>query len=176
VKVLDFGLVKVSEEIGDEITQTNTVLGTPQYMSPEAITDPDGVGPGADVYALGAVGYYLLTGQHVFEGKTVVEICARHLHDAPERPSTPAGRPIDPDLEALILECLEKDPEGRPADGASLAERLERLDLSGWSVERARAWWDGFAETREGAEPADASSPTQLAVDVHGRRAERSAP
>ncbi|MCA9604903.1 MAG: serine/threonine protein kinase [Myxococcales bacterium] len=171
VKVLDFGLVKVTdEERGDaELTHANAILGTPQYMAPEAIRTPEEVGPPADVYALGAVGFYLVTGQPVFRGDSVVEICAKHLEAPPPRPSAVLGRAVDPDLEDVLLSCLAKDPRTRPADGAALADALEALELRGWTTADARAWWDAFEHTREATRDVDPTEPTQLAVDV-GRR------
>ncbi len=110
VKVLDFGLVKVvdSPEVDVNITQGNSVLGTPHYLAPEAITNPAAVGAPSDVYALGAVGFYLLTGREVFTGSTVVEVCAKHLKDPPESPSAVLGEAIDPGFEALIRRCLSE--------------------------------------------------------------------
>ena len=166
VKVLDFGLVKLTDEPeqGLDITHANTIVGTPQYLAPEAIRDVDAVGPASDVYALGAVGFFLVTGRHVFTGKSVVEICAQHLSATPERPSDVLGRAVDPDYEALIADCLEKDPTARPRDGAELADAIERLQLPGWTVEDARAWWDGFS-SRE-ADDDVGTAPTQLAADA----------
>ena len=166
VKVLDFGLVKLTDEPeqGLDITHANTIVGTPQYLAPEAIRDADAVGPASDVYALGAVGFFLVTGRHVFTGKSVVEICAQHLSATPERPSDVLGRAVDPDYEALIADCLEKDPAARPRDGAELADAIERLQLPGWTVEDARAWWDGFS-SRETSDDVG-TAPTQLAADA----------
>jgi len=95
-KVLDFGLVHEIRAEGDAIlTQEDAIQGTPLYMAPETISKADGAGPGSDIYALGAVGYFLLTGEHVFTGKTVVEVCAHHLHTDPVPPSERLGRPVE---------------------------------------------------------------------------------
>jgi serine/threonine-protein kinase len=172
VKVLDFGLVKAidSPEVADNITQANTIVGTPRYLAPEAISDPDDVGPPSDVYALGAIGFLLVTGREVFPGRSVVEVCSKHLHSAPESPSAVLGDAIDPGFEALILRCLEKEPDDRPRDGAALADDIERLRLTEWTVEDARAWWRELREEREGPVDGNPTERTQLAVDVEGRR------
>ena len=106
VKVLDFGLVK-RVNLGDDddrdrtiaITKTATIVGTPHYLAPEAIRGEKTVGPAADVYALGAVGYFLLTGREVFPGSSTIETFAKHLTAEPPSPSDVAGRPVDSRLE-----------------------------------------------------------------------------
>jgi len=170
VKVLDFGLVKVTDEpeAGLDLTHANAIVGTPQYLAPEAITDASAVGPASDVYALGGVAFFLVTGRHVFTGRSVVEVCAQHLNAPAPRPSEVLGRPVDPDYEALVAHCLEKDPGARPRDGAELADAIERLQLAGWTTADARAWWDDFS-TDEGGDEEAATAPTQLAVDFETR-------
>jgi hypothetical protein len=98
-----------------------------------------------------------------------VEVCAKHLRDAPEAPSAVVGDTIDPAFEALILRCLAKPPEDRPRDGAVLAAAFEGLDLQGWTLDDARVWWRDLAGKRDGAVETR-PTPTQLAVDVEGRR------
>jgi serine/threonine-protein kinase len=171
VKVLDFGLVKSIDnpEVDGNITQANAIVGTPHYLAPEAISNPEQVGAPSDVYALGAIGFFLVTGREVFTGQSVIEVCSKHLNTAPESPSTVLGDAIDPDFEALILRCLEKQPDDRPRDGAVLAHDLEQLDLAGWTVEDARAWWRDLPNKREG-EIESKPTRTQLAVSVKGRR------
>ena len=166
-KVLDFGLVK---EIGTDVqvTKADVVTGTPLYMAPETITNPDAVDARSDLYALGAVAYFFLTGAHVFEGDTVVEVCAKHLHDAPVPPSVRAGRPVPEALERLVLECLEKDPERRPRSSVDLVARLAALEgVDPWTRDDAAAWWErcGAAiEARHGVEKTD--STHTLDVDL----------
>src|SRR5262249_52621109 len=88
VKVLDFGLVKaVNAEEEAKLTQANTAVGTPYYMSPEAVERPDTINALSDIYAIGAVGYFLLTGGPVFTGKTIMDICMKHVRATPEPPS-----------------------------------------------------------------------------------------
>lgn len=170
VKVLDFGLVKQTgaDEMDAGITHANAIIGTPQYMAPEAITDPETIGPPADVYALGAVGFHLLTARELFPAKTVVEVCSKHLTATPESLAVVRGAPVDPALEALILRCLEKAPSARPPDGAALAEALEQLALGDWTRREARDWWDAFGARPETTET-ESSGKTQLTIDVHRR-------
>ena len=147
-KVLDFGLVKQLDTADDaKLTQQNAITGTPMYMPPEAITDPASVDARSDLYSLGAVGYYLLTGTHVFEGGTVVEICSKHLHAQPERPSARLGAPVPPDVEALVLSCLSKRVGDRPQSAAELASRVRACAARGsWTAEDASAWWSAHRE------------------------------
>ena len=115
VKVLDFGLVKqVANPDTTKITAESSIAGTPLYMAPEAIAAPETVTPAADVYAVGCVAYFLLTGRPPFAAKTVVEVCAAHLHTTPEPPSRHAPAALPGALDALVLRCLEKQPERRP--------------------------------------------------------------
>lgn len=144
VKVVDFGLVKdVSRLTESAVTHTSAdaITGTPHYMAPESITSPDTVDARADLYALGAVGYWLLTGSHVFNG-TTVEVLAHHLHSAPEPPSTRLGVAVDPDLERLIVDCLAKDPRQRPSSAHELRARLGACQAARrWTTARAADWW-----------------------------------
>ena len=141
-KVLDFGLVK---NVGPSTDATNTVseaiIGTPRFMSPEQILDPPSVDARSDLYALGAVGYYLLTGDFVFEGTNAIEICAQHLSSEPELPSLRAECEVEPELEMLIMQCLEKKRENRPQSAAEIASRLDALSLGRWSQQQAADWW-----------------------------------
>jgi serine/threonine-protein kinase len=149
VKVVDFGLVKdvgvkARDEATSEIALTigNNIVGTPLYIAPETMTAPDTVDARADLYALGAVGYWLLTGTHVFDGKSIFEVCSHHLHTVPEPPSTRLQAPVSPDLETVLLACLAKRPEDRPASARDLRERLRACAAAGrWTNARAAAWW-----------------------------------
>jgi serine/threonine-protein kinase len=145
VKVLDFGLVKqLGDAVGPETSANNLnqIIGTPLYLSPEAITAPSSMDGRADLYAVGAVGYFLLTGTPPFTGESIVEVCGHHLHTPPVPPSERLGRAIPADLETLILECLAKSPAERPADAKTLKRALARVGARGeWSEERAHDWW-----------------------------------
>jgi serine/threonine protein kinase len=140
-KVLDFGLVKdLDGEAG--LSREGSLVGTPLYLAPEAIRSPASDAR-ADLYSVGAVAYHLLTGQHVFEGGTVIEICSQHLHAVPVPPSARLGRPLPEALESWVLACLEKDPARRPRSAPDAAERLARSAAGEWTVDDARAWWAG---------------------------------
>ena len=167
VKVLDFGLVKdVGRETRDgaasepAVTKENTITGTPLYIAPEAVIAPETVDARTDLYALGAVGYWLLTGTHVFGGKSILEVCAHHLHSVPESPSARLGAPVSRDLEALLLECLAKRPEDRPISANVLRERLRACVAAGrWTNARAAQWWtDHRHELRSGGASASAAT------------------
>jgi eukaryotic-like serine/threonine-protein kinase len=174
-KVFDFGLVRAAGEPGDPaLTGANVITGTPLFLSPEAIRSPDGVDARSDLYAVGGVAYYLLTGRYVFEGKTVVEVCGHQLHSTPVPPSARLGRPLPAGLEALTLACLEKDPAHRPASAAALLARLHALeDVPGWTEDDARAWWAAHAPARGrvASQPTPWENSTALTVDMSARDA-----
>lgn len=125
IKLLDFGLVK---QLGTEgALDATSVVGTPLYISPEAISTPEAVDARSDLYGVGAVAYFLLTGAPVFPGDNVIEVCSHHLHSEPPRLSShavPGG--TTPELESVVLDCLAKDPRQRPPSAAVLARRLRR--------------------------------------------------
>jgi len=154
VKVLDFGLVKEVSN-ADVATSMATVagqmaLGTPAYMAPEmALGEP--VDGRADIYALGCVAYYLLTGKLVFEAEKVFQMIANHLQSAPIPPSQRTDRPLPPLLEHLILKCLAKDPSNRPQSAAALRQSLEWIPTDAWGEDQAKQWW--AARKGAGQEP-----------------------
>jgi eukaryotic-like serine/threonine-protein kinase len=140
-KVVDFGLVRDLDQAA-ELSKDDVIRGTPHYLSPEAINSPESVDARSDLYALAAVGYLLLTGRLVFEGRTVMEVCGHHLHTTPAPPAERLGRPLPEKLSALILACLEKDPDRRPESAADFLVRLAGCDdVAPWTEEQARAWW-----------------------------------
>ncbi|HWB14280.1 MAG TPA: serine/threonine protein kinase [Pirellulales bacterium] len=160
-KLLDFGLVKaIGAEREARLTMAGAVTGTPLYLSPEAIQHPDEVDPRSDLYALGAVGYFLLTGAPVFEAKSVVDILTHHVHTPPQPPSERLGRFISPDLEAIVLRCLSKRPDDRPASARELADSLARCSTCGdWSEAEAVAWWAAHSASVFVASSASATTP-----------------
>ena len=144
VKVLDFGLVKATTEpLGDEWLATDAGLtpGTPAYMSPEMAAGETLDGR-TDLYALGCVGYFLLTGCLVFEADTLFQMMAKRLRDDPVPPSQRTSLPIDPALDAVILACLARNPEDRPASAAALGRLLGAIDVPRWDEDQAREWWE----------------------------------
>jgi serine/threonine-protein kinase len=149
VKVVDFGLVK---DVGvgmrggaaaePALTLADAITGTPLYMAPETVSAPETVDARSDLYALGAVGYWLLTGTHVFSGESIIQVFAHHLHSVPDPPSTRLGAPVAADLESVLLACLAKRPEDRPATAHLLRERLRACAAAGrWTNARAAQWW-----------------------------------
>jgi serine/threonine protein kinase len=154
LKLLDFGLVKsLVASQSAELTHADAITGTPQYLAPESIVDPTKVDARVDLYALGGVGYFLLCGRPAFDGKSVLEVCGHHLHTAPMPPSERLGKPVLPELEALVLACLEKDRERRPRDAGGLHERLlECAARAPWSRDEAKAFWRSFRSGSERAE------------------------
>jgi len=143
VKVLDFGLVReISSSNDPRLTAEDVIHGTPQYLAPEAIRNADSIDARSDLYALGAVGYFLLTGTPVFTGKSALEHIHHHLQTQPEPPSKRLGRPLPPKLEAVILSCLEKDPDRRPESARALAEALKACDdVQPWDEVDAQRYW-----------------------------------
>jgi hypothetical protein len=154
VKVLDFGLAKAAQSEDDaKITQANVTLGTPHYMSPEAVEHPESVSLLSDVYAVGAVGYFLLTGTTVFRGKTVMDICMKQVRGIPDEPSKRLGRPVNACLESFLLRCLAKAPNDRPASAAAAVTELRRCQLEApWNADEARDWWSAFKATAAGGQ------------------------
>jgi serine/threonine-protein kinase len=165
VKVLDFGLVKTAWTMGDDdhLTSEGTITGTPAYMAPEAALGGQAIDARVDLYGLGCVAYWLLTGERVFVGRTPVEVLMHHIKTPPIPPSERTGRPIPASLEALVLACLAKDPDERPASAEWLAARLAECETSGdWTPARAHEWWDTI---RGGAAPTP-QSPDQTRTSI----------
>lgn len=143
VKVLDFGLVKhVGGGIDQSLTQEGTTTGTPAYLAPEAARGSKEIDARSDIYSLGCVAYWLLTAQTVFEGATAVATILKHVTEAPVPPSQRTENSVPTDLEAIVLQCLEKDPERRPRDAEELSTLLAHChDAHAWRRNEARAWW-----------------------------------
>ncbi len=111
------------------------------YLAPESITTPDTVDHRIDLYALGAVGYFLVTGTPPFQGRNVVEICGHHLHTSPTPPGERLGEALPPAFERLLLRCLSKDRNQRPASASELRNELLDCRVPEWTNEQARDWW-----------------------------------
>jgi serine/threonine-protein kinase len=177
-KVVDFGLVKDVSDLGRgkvTLSSVNAIIGTPLYLAPEAITDPEQVDGRADLYALGAVAYFLLTGRPVFTGASVVEVCAQHLHAEPSPPSLHAPEPVPPELESIILRCLAKQPSARPASAVELLRELSESSIPRWRREQAAAWWQAHgaeARSRVPATDHDVAVRDTVLVDLAGRATE----
>ncbi|WP_394836627.1 serine/threonine protein kinase [Pendulispora rubella] len=140
VKVLDFGLAESFEREGKPSQSHLGIVGTPLYLAPEGVLNPAVVGPPADVYALGGIGYFMLTGEPVFPGKSILEIGSRHLHAVARRPSERSPFPVPEALENLLLRCLAKAEEERPT-AASVVRELASVAVQAWSAGDAAAWW-----------------------------------
>ena len=146
VKVLDFGLVKLRERGGESeslLTLDHTTSGTPAYMAPEIILGDADVDSRADVYALGCVAYYLLTGQLVFEAETPMKMLMQHVHATPLPPSQRTELPIPRELDELVLACLQKDPNLRPQSAETLLRMCDKGRLcQTWNQSMAKQWWE----------------------------------
>ncbi len=141
-------------------------------MAPEALSDPDNVDHRSDLYALGAVGYYMLTGKQVFTGN-IVEICGHHLHTEPTPPSERLGRELPVELEAVIMQCLAKKPEERPHSAREMRERLAAcFEVKRWRQADARVWWEKYEDVLQPG-TGDASSlevTRTLAMEMENKR------
>jgi eukaryotic-like serine/threonine-protein kinase len=176
VKVVDFGLVKRFGGNMAESAAGDAIIGTPLYMAPEAISRPDTVDGRSDLYAVGAVAYFLLTGQHVFQAASVLEVCSKHMLEAPVPPSQRLGRALPADLEAIVLGCLAKDRDARPASAAILrTSLLACADPGLFDLAAARVWWRAHRVSQKNSASSidhvpDASSPpATMAIDLGGR-------
>jgi eukaryotic-like serine/threonine-protein kinase len=172
VKVVDFGLVKNFGGNLGESAASDAITGTPLYMAPEAIAQPDTIDGRSDLYAVGAVAYFLLTGQHVFEATTVLEVCSKHMLEVPVPPSERLGKPLPADLEALVLGCLAKDRNDRPASAAVLrTSLLACVDAGRNDQSAARDWWRAHrASDKKSPSPVDdGSRPATMAIDLSRR-------
>jgi eukaryotic-like serine/threonine-protein kinase len=141
--VLDFGLVKsVMIPPGEDSMATAAGLtpGTPAYMAPEMAMG-ETVDGRADLYALGCVAYYLLTGKLVFEATTGLQLIAKHMQESPVPPSRRTELDVSPQLEQVVLACLAKRPEDRPQTASELDRMLAEIEIEPWSEEEATHWW-----------------------------------
>ncbi len=147
VKVLDFGLVQTRKSdpamaVTETMATAQTLIGTPAYMAPEVILGHHDVDRRADVYAIGCVAFYLLTGTRVFQDGTQMQALVDHVHATPVAPSLRVAGGLPRDVDELVLWCLRKDPAGRPQDAGEVLATIKAQHLArGWSNDHARAWW-----------------------------------
>jgi len=144
MKVLDFGLVKSAsdtESPARDLTSPDVTTGTPAYMAPEIAVGDRPVDLRADLYALGCVAFWMLTGRDVFEGPTPIAVLTQHVRDDAPAPSSLSETSIPVELDQVVLDCLAKDPADRPASALDLLERLNALPVEAWDTEAARDWW-----------------------------------
>jgi eukaryotic-like serine/threonine-protein kinase len=164
VKVLDFGLVKQRQDVSHGqtvlLTQPDVTTGTPAFMAPEmALGEPD-LDRRVDIYALGCVGYWLLTGRLVFEADTPVKMMLQHIQAEPEPPSAHSEPEIPPELDRVILQCLAKKPGERPSDTMKLADMLASVPLrESWTKEKAEAWWEAHSPVAAPSTPIREETP-----------------
>jgi serine/threonine-protein kinase len=146
VKVLDFGLVKPLEAEGQthvDITAQHVARGTPAFMSPEQVLGTQALDGRSDIYALGCLAYWLVTGHLVFNGRTAMETMVQHTQVRPVAPSRRAPMAIPPSLDDVILACLEKHPDARPVSADDVAARLDAVTVQApWTTARAGRWWE----------------------------------
>ncbi len=173
VKVLDFGLVLDRHPTPEEIDDERRFVGTPAVMAPEMVRFQAPVDARADVYALGCVAYWLLTAERVFDAATRHDMLIMHAHQKPQRPSRRLGRPLHEGLEALVMRCLEKNPNRRPQSAGELREELDALAFEHpWTRERAGLWWRNHDPTGRAAGDAGAGdagavvAPAPPAIDA----------
>jgi tRNA A-37 threonylcarbamoyl transferase component Bud32 len=169
VKVLDFGLAKDNTGPAPAVTAEQTVLGTPLYISPEALTGAQQTDARSDIYSLGAVAYYMLAGKPVFDGGSAVEICAHHMYTTPVPPSERLGKPLPAELDAMVLRCLAKSPAERYQTAGEVMNALVACSVPDeWTSDTARAWW----ETRGDAPASKATHPNEgrtIEIDAAAR-------
>jgi type IV secretory pathway VirB3-like protein len=143
IKVLDFGLVAHLRQAPLEtmLTPADHALGTPAFMAPE-IAQGQEIDGRSDLYGLGCVAYWLVTGRQVFEGSGAIDIISKHLYVEPDPPSRHAPQAMPPELDTLILSCLAKSPDLRPSSAREVARLLHAIPVQdSWSAEHAGEWW-----------------------------------
>jgi eukaryotic-like serine/threonine-protein kinase len=172
-KVLDFGLVKLESTRSHDkdavnLTALGTAGGTPAFIAPEVVLGAAETDHRVDIYSLGCVAYWLLTGKVVFESDNVMQVMIDHARTPPARPSLRIELPIPPELEDVVMECLAKEPGPRPASAEILSARLANVPLaSAWTLERAERWWALHLPTRTDARPV---ADILLSHESHQRR------
>ena len=154
VKVLDFGLARTLPTLapGSSPAITGTIAGSPAFMAPEAARGA--FAPSCDIYGVGCVAYWLLTGKFVFEAPTPIDVILAHMQSTPAPPSA-RGVALPSELDRIVLACLEKEPAKRPASAAELGALLEACPLEArWTPARARAFFEENRDAIARANPA----------------------
>jgi serine/threonine protein kinase len=173
VKVLDFGLVREFRNPSDARNEEHEFAGTPSFMPPEAIKNSAASDPRSDLYAVGAIGYFLLTGKSVFEDEDILELQKKQLATAPAPPTWRTKNKISAELERAILRCLERDPEQRPQSALELRGLfLASPRAADYTPEARAAWWAEFHRLEQTSAKASPSTPSPLPtvkVDFAGR-------
>jgi serine/threonine-protein kinase len=143
VKVLDFGLVKRDDAADSTLhTAPAVALGTPGYMAPETIVASQQPDAGVDVYAIGCVAYYLLTGQLVFTGDSPMHVLLQHVQDEPLPPSARSEQHVPAEIDALVMACLRKNPAARPRSALDVLRLVnDVIDRYPWNQNVAQRWW-----------------------------------
>ena len=167
VKVLDFGLVKSTDcsldEHATELTVKGGITGTPAYIAPETLKEQVDVDGRADIYALGCVAYWMLSGQLVFSGGNLLKLVMDHVSTEPPRLSERSESEIPAALEEVVHACLEKDRDKRPTSVRELARRLEAIELAEeWTQARAECWWKEHRRAQAGPGESDLEFKTTV--------------
>ena len=145
-KVLDFGLVLDRRPTAEELDDRRGQIGTPAIMAPEQVRFDAPVDQRTDIYAIGCVAYWLLTGERVFEAESRHDMLVMHAHQRPVPPSRRGHKGVPESLEQLVMACLDKNPNRRPQSALDLSERLATLGLeSAWNAARREQWWDEYS-------------------------------
>jgi serine/threonine protein kinase len=155
VKVLDFGLAKpFRQELTDDLTRSQTIVGTPQFIAPEFILSPRDIDARSDLYSFGGVAFMMLTGKHVFSEKLPAELFRRVVTEDGPPPSSRSSQSIPAELDTLVASCLAVDRNSRPSSIVEVAAVIERLaEQFPWTQSQAREWWDRFEASCRGVSP-----------------------
>jgi serine/threonine-protein kinase len=170
VKVLDFGLVKAMGEGNREatlLTAPDSTTGTPAFIAPEMVRGDREPDHRVDIYTLGAVGYWLLTGQLVFQAPNAIQLMYQHANATPIPPSQRSELEISPELDSIILACLAKLPEDRPQSAGELSRRLAAaVPADGWTEDLAHRWWDRHHPEMGKPEPTSEHRTLSKTMDI----------
>jgi serine/threonine protein kinase len=154
VKVLDFGIVKESRRADGDPSHTrdHAFQGTPAFAAPEQAEGKADIDGRADIYAVGCLAYWLMTGQHVFSADTPMALLMAHVGTTATPPSSRCELPIPAALDDIVLACLAKSPDHRPQSARELANRLSDVaGVSPWTEDQAQAWWSSHAPAEANA-------------------------